>query len=135
MAERIARMWCRTCDDWRRCTWAGPNHLLHLILSIVTAGVWLFIWVILSLASEFTCSECGSNSLMTASKFRTWERKQEKLKERAATTRPAEQSASFRAGKALHSRKTEPAEIIPPRPSALLETARAEWDAKYGGRR
>lgn len=22
-----------------------PNHLLHLILSIVTAGMWLFVWL------------------------------------------------------------------------------------------
>lgn len=28
-----------------------PNHLLHLILSIITLGLWLIVWLILSIAS------------------------------------------------------------------------------------
>ena len=28
-----------------------PNHILHLILSIVTAGLWIPVWIIVSLAS------------------------------------------------------------------------------------
>jgi hypothetical protein len=26
-----------------------PNHLLHLVLTIITAGVWLIVWIILSI--------------------------------------------------------------------------------------
>lgn len=28
-----------------------PNHVLHLILSIITLGLWLIVWLILSIAS------------------------------------------------------------------------------------
>lgn len=39
-------------SDYQAVTVAGKpvNHVLHLILSIVTVGLWLFIWLILSLA-------------------------------------------------------------------------------------
>jgi len=27
-----------------------PNHILHLLLSIITLGIWLFIWIIIALS-------------------------------------------------------------------------------------
>ena len=38
-----------------------PNHLLHLVLSILTGGLWLIIWLILTLksAGNYRCTQCG----------------------------------------------------------------------------
>ena len=38
-----------------------PNHILHLILSIVTLGLWLPVWLIISLVNigGYRCPECG----------------------------------------------------------------------------
>jgi hypothetical protein len=29
-----------------------PNHILHLILSIITGGIWLIVWLFLSFSGE-----------------------------------------------------------------------------------
>jgi len=41
-----------------------PNHVLHLILSIVTLGLWLIVWLIVALVSKerrmvLTVNEAG----------------------------------------------------------------------------
>jgi DNA-directed RNA polymerase subunit RPC12/RpoP len=41
-----------------------PNHVLHLILSIITSGLWLIIWIILCIRrKEWHCSQCGKKIL------------------------------------------------------------------------
>ena len=39
------------------------NHILHLLLSIVTAGVWIIVWVILAIlhSNKPQCTICGHN--------------------------------------------------------------------------
>lgn len=40
---------------------ASPNHILHLLLSIVTLGVWLLVWLILAAQPKtFRCTSCGA---------------------------------------------------------------------------
>lgn len=56
---KIARRWCETCQDMVRGDWSGPNHILHLLLSIVTVGLWLPVWLILSLGGGYHCNHCG----------------------------------------------------------------------------
>ncbi|MDA7847863.1 hypothetical protein N8972_00025 [Sulfurospirillum sp.] len=50
----------------------GVNHILHLILSLVTLGVWVIVWFFISMGNitiggdklkGFTCSECGSHNI------------------------------------------------------------------------
>lgn len=140
MAERVQRMWCRQCDDWRKAKSVGANHLLHLVLvivlAVISAGIfgllgwiWLFVWVLASIR-EWNCEECGSGSLMTAARFRSWERRQERRA--AKPVKPPKESAAFKVGKALRKQSTD--ERIPPKPSVLHETAYAEWMAKYGNK-
>jgi hypothetical protein len=56
----------------RNCGWAethvrqvaGPNHVLHLILSILSCGLWLIPWLVIALSdsgkrSVVICSRCG----------------------------------------------------------------------------
>lgn len=39
------------------------NHILHLLLSVVTAGVWLIVWILLALFHDkkTQCTVCGHN--------------------------------------------------------------------------
>jgi hypothetical protein len=40
---------CRNCKAQVMVTKPGVNHLLHLILRILTAGLWLLVWIPLTL--------------------------------------------------------------------------------------
>jgi hypothetical protein len=41
-----------------------PNHLLHLVLSIVTGGLWVVIWIMtIVLPRQSICSSCGGRTL------------------------------------------------------------------------
>jgi hypothetical protein len=55
--------YCAVCQ--RQSLFQKPriNHVLHLILSIVTLGLWLIVWAILGLintARDPRCVTCGS---------------------------------------------------------------------------
>ena len=36
-----------------------PNHILHLLLSIITAGIWLIVWLLFLESGDPQCSVCG----------------------------------------------------------------------------
>ena len=58
-----------TVQKMRKCAACGrptmhiqesPNHILHLLLSVVTVGVWLPIWFLISLFKKKPqCTVCG----------------------------------------------------------------------------
>lgn len=125
MAERTARMWCDECEDWRNCSSPTPNHVLHLLLSLVTFGFWLVVWFFMLFWSDFHCRECGSEAVLTAAAYEDRSRRRKRIADRQAKRENARSRA--RGPRSMEER-------IPPRPSALKETARAEWDAKYGKR-
>jgi len=41
-----------------------PNHVLHLLLTLFTAGLWLVVWILIALsasgAGEAKCGKCGT---------------------------------------------------------------------------
>ena len=39
-----------------------PNHILHLLLTLVTAGLWILVWLFVSfrIRSGWRCSQYGS---------------------------------------------------------------------------
>lgn len=59
----------RYCEDEAKFVLAEkptPNHILHLLLSIVTVGIWVPVWIILQLVSEFSawrCPSCGGPTI------------------------------------------------------------------------
>lgn len=60
MAHRITSVWCRHCDSLRAATQQTPNHLLHLLLTIATGGLWILVWIYTVLSSHETrCNTCG----------------------------------------------------------------------------
>jgi hypothetical protein len=62
MATARTNFFCASCQTMRLGEKEGINHVLHLLLSIVTCGVWLIVWLLLALAnsmSPFRCTQCG----------------------------------------------------------------------------
>jgi hypothetical protein len=56
--------YCATCGRQTLHTKERINHVLHLLLSIVTVGIWaLVVWIPLGMknsASRTRCTVCGS---------------------------------------------------------------------------
>ena len=57
---------CSYCRMKRLFSKAGPSHILHLILSLVTVGVWLPVWlicVVMNAFQPYRCTVCGKAKL------------------------------------------------------------------------
>lgn len=58
----------RYCPDDDRMVLAEkqtPNHVLHLLLSVVTVGFWIPIWIIVAIGNDFAgyqCPHCGAKT-------------------------------------------------------------------------
>jgi hypothetical protein len=54
---------CKQCDKSTIHLAEKPNHILHLLLSVVTAGVWLPIWLLIAFKGRLNnigeCTVCG----------------------------------------------------------------------------
>ena len=56
--------YCKNCEESRKVERGSTNHVLHLILSIITAGLWLIVWLLISVKiGGWRCSTCGSNKV------------------------------------------------------------------------
>lgn len=54
--------YCPQCEDQVRITRQTPNHLLHLVLSVVTMGLWVIVWAMLAMEKRpWRCSACGAD--------------------------------------------------------------------------
>jgi len=63
---------CHTCNQNRKIQRKEPNHILHLLITLVfgffTMGigaiVWIVVWILLSIRfGGWICSTCGSNKI------------------------------------------------------------------------
>ena len=56
--------WCSACNQQRLMRRQGTNHVLHLILTVLTLGVWLLVWIFVALSNKtsapWRCSVCGT---------------------------------------------------------------------------
>lgn len=60
MAVQEATGFCKTCNRQVMIRRKGTNHILHLILTIFTAGFWLLIWILSSIKiGGWRCTICG----------------------------------------------------------------------------
>lgn len=61
MGQVQGSAFCRNCKTQVMTVRNTPSHLLHLILSIVTAGLWLFVWffIIINGSGPARCTRCG----------------------------------------------------------------------------
>jgi hypothetical protein len=62
MAERITRRWCPRCEMRVKALRQQPNHILHLLLSLLTLGFWVLAWLLVSMNRDWRCSECGATT-------------------------------------------------------------------------
>jgi len=53
---------CVECNKMTMHLQEKPNYILHIILSIVTAGVWLLVWLLFINAKDPQCSICGRSN-------------------------------------------------------------------------
>ncbi len=55
--------YCRQCDERVVVRRRSVNHILHLILTICTAGVWLLVWLGVGVkVGGWHCSRCGASA-------------------------------------------------------------------------
>ncbi len=61
--------YCTDCEQHVLGEKNSPNHVLHLLLTLVTVGFWGFIWVFTMVVDAFTpyrCPQCGGNTSVWA---------------------------------------------------------------------
>jgi hypothetical protein len=64
MADEKASGFCKQCNKQSVVFRKGTNHILHLLLTLVTMGLWILVWF--GSAVKFggwRCSTCGSTQL------------------------------------------------------------------------
>ena len=60
MAVRSVPRYCLSCDGPVLAQKQRPNHILHLLLTLLTGGLWVLPWIMMSLPSTARCPHCGS---------------------------------------------------------------------------
>ncbi len=61
--QKVQMRYCKTCDQTMPCEKPGPNHVLHIILSVITGGVWLIVYALLAIGAStasWRCQKCRS---------------------------------------------------------------------------
>lgn len=60
MGQKHTSRYCKSCNSNTLAVGDTPNHTFHLLLSIFTAGLWLFVWIPKLLwPTSFRCTQCG----------------------------------------------------------------------------
>ena len=60
MAQKNYMRKCKACAKPTMHIQQKPNHILHLLLTVCTAGVWLLVWIFVSLVQPAPqCTQCG----------------------------------------------------------------------------
>ena len=63
MSDVRSQHYCPSCRQMRMFIRERPNHILHLLLTVFTLGIWLLIWPVVSAAKASQrpcCSVCGT---------------------------------------------------------------------------
>lgn len=62
MAIQQSSFFCPVCQQQRLFTrQKGVNHILHLLFTLFSCGLWAFVWLILTVSDNprYHCSQCG----------------------------------------------------------------------------
>lgn len=62
MAQKQTGCYCPVCKNNTMAIGSTPNHLLHLTLSVFTLGLWVPVWILISIGKigGYRCTQCGS---------------------------------------------------------------------------
>jgi predicted RNA-binding Zn-ribbon protein involved in translation (DUF1610 family) len=66
MGSQQRQTFCPSCDRLVLGIRQKPSHVLHLLLSVITMGLWLIPWFLISVfssGSKYKCPNCGSDTL------------------------------------------------------------------------
>ena len=57
-----ASAYCPVCERRVYATGRPPNHVLHLVLTLCTAGLWGVVWLLVAAGTigNYRCTKCGS---------------------------------------------------------------------------
>jgi len=59
MGQKHTQKYCKACQENVLAVKKEPNHILHLILTILTSGMWLIVWLLVSIFQDsWRCSKC-----------------------------------------------------------------------------
>lgn len=59
MANQLT-LQCARCNNLMPHTVKAPNHVMHLIITLLTAGIWLIGWLIaVVMPGNAKCGKCG----------------------------------------------------------------------------
>jgi len=62
MSVLVIQRKCKNCGEMRPFEKRGVNHVLHLLLTLVTVGLWAVMWLLLVLFNcfhSYRCRTCG----------------------------------------------------------------------------
>lgn len=59
MGTQEATGFCRRCNATVLIRMQTANHVFHLLMALITIGLWIPIWFLCSLSS-WRCSRCGA---------------------------------------------------------------------------
>jgi len=60
MGFQEASGYCKRCRKAVLVRRPGTNHVLHLLLTIVTAGLWIIVWIGVGIKiGGWRCANCG----------------------------------------------------------------------------
>ena len=65
MAKKSAQRFCLTDDRMVLAVKRAHNHLLHLLLTLITGGLWLPIWALVCVRAAtkpYRCPVCGAET-------------------------------------------------------------------------
>ena len=63
MATKQLMVNCSACAKPTLHVAQTPTHVVHLLLSIITAGFWLIVWIFLSIGTpKPQCTICGKKN-------------------------------------------------------------------------
>lgn len=62
MAVDVERLWCEVCQKRVKAERQGASHVLHLLLTLCTFGLWAIVWLIVATGRAYHCTECGATA-------------------------------------------------------------------------
>jgi len=62
MSLKTKGAYCSHCQKQVMAQGNKPNHILHLLLTVLSFGLWIPIWLLLTImsAGNYRCTQCGS---------------------------------------------------------------------------
>ena len=85
MARDFFYQHCPNCDQVQPHNTTKVNHILHLLLTIFTAGLWLIVWLGVSVTfgkRKATCAGCGFTPRTARRVVRREDRREKKLQQK-----------------------------------------------------